>query len=130
MKLARTVALGAIIIGGAGVLCYGFLWDHYYDALPRSAQPSEGRIYAMNLRGRVVYGTRSERNELRTIKRVSAILALLGLAGYILTDASNRRMGGRHCVKQLAVSEGSARDSPGTAKEQCQSKRGWRIHWF
>ena len=41
-------------------LSYADLWDHYAHTRPRLAQPDQGRVYALNTHGLIVYLTKDE----------------------------------------------------------------------
>lgn len=56
--------------GVAWACWFYMLWYHYYDILPRSPQPSIGRIYPINMHGFTKYATRNELSHINTTEDI------------------------------------------------------------
>jgi len=65
--------------GVAWACWYYMLWYHYYDILPRSPQPSIGRIYPINMHGFTKYATRKELRHIDTTEDIFFAWIAIGL---------------------------------------------------
>lgn len=70
---------------------WSFLWYRYRYTLPRSPEPTTGRVYAMDLRGVTIYATHNEREQLHLTIDVSLGLIGIGIVAGFLTDPEYRR---------------------------------------
>jgi hypothetical protein len=73
--------LGVVLgcLGLAGFIWAAGLWNQQLNTLPRSADPAEGRIYARNIHGIVVYQTRSERDYLERVQNGSIAVFVISI---------------------------------------------------
>lgn len=97
LNLLKVVSYVLGFCGIAGILYWSLIWNHYYDVLPHSPNPAQGRVYALNMHGVVEYATRRERNRLNTSEDASLALIGLAIVGVILTGQDYwRKMGWRY----------------------------------
>ncbi len=78
-KLCKRVGVALGCLGLAGFIWTAGLWNQQLNTLPRSANPIDGRIYARNIHGVVVYQTRSERDNLERIQNGSIAVFVLSI---------------------------------------------------
>jgi hypothetical protein len=98
LRALRRVAAAAMVTGIAVLLYWTLIWYHYYDTLPRSPRPAEGRVLAINMHGVTAYGTRREKDRLDIPFYVAALLVNLGIVGGAVTDSSFRKKMGWHPI--------------------------------
>ncbi|HEV2348774.1 MAG TPA: hypothetical protein VG028_02905 [Terriglobia bacterium] len=97
------------IAGLACVLYWTLVWYHYYDILPRSPQPAQGRVWALNMHGVTAYATREEQKRLDTPFYFAAFLVNFGIVGCAVTDSSFRKkMGWRPIEARPGLPHGPA----------------------
>ena len=72
-KRMATAAGSAMLVA---CLSYGYLWYQYAYTRPTFAQPDQGRIYALNTHGFIVYLTKDEQCRLDLLKWTAITLGL------------------------------------------------------
>lgn len=103
MRLLRGIAYGLVLAAGGGIFYGTFVWYQYWDQLPRSPQPVQGRTYRVSLHGVIVYATYEERERLDVTEDVSIALMVVGIAAAILTSEDYwQKMGWRYPEKPEA----------------------------
>lgn len=73
------VAVGVVML--LNLAAYMYVWNLYFDTLPRSPDKLSGRIYADNFHGIVVYENRQEHFRLQALEDSFQAMVLIFLSG-------------------------------------------------
>ena len=95
----KRVGISMAIVGLAGIVWSGAIWNQYLHVLPRHPEPAAGRVYPLNIHGIVVYHTREEKNWLNEIQYSSITV----FAASALLAAIHRKRWGKPPAPPWAV---------------------------
>ena len=87
-RVARFVLLAVVVVVA---VAYFYLWNVYYETLPRSPDSAVGRVYADNFHGFVLYETRQEFVRLHALEYSWEALAFVVVLGEALHEWRTRR---------------------------------------
>lgn len=79
----------------AMLLYSGVIWNRYLTTLPRTLDPTTGRVYPRNIHGIVVYQTHAEELRLELTENIAWGVFMLGMLVGSLEERHWRRTAGK-----------------------------------
>lgn len=95
-RIWRTIAV-ILMVPALSVAFYsGTIWNRYLKELPRSPNPTTGRIYPRNIHGIIVYQTHAEQLRLDLMDEISTGVFFAGLIIGAIEEKHWRKTGGKN----------------------------------
>ena len=90
-KVWTRVALALALPGLPGWIYSTSIWGEYLHTLPRSPDPSVGRVFALNIHGIVVFQNHTDQLRLNLTEYISGGVFCLGMMIGALIDRDERK---------------------------------------
>jgi len=90
------VAIISVVFGLLILLYGGSIWNDYLHNLPRTPDPTSGRVFPRNIHGIVIFQTHSEKLRLDLIDNIGWVIFMLGMLVGALEERRWRRTAGKN----------------------------------